>query len=118
MPRERFASRSGFAGLVRGRSRAWWVYLSETLYGQPKYFILNLSFEHAPHKIPFQRPQVQQAFVTLPGNGILGLCEIEDHRTVFNDDGIARAHEKVFDRAHKRFRGHRSSLSDHSLLSL
>jgi hypothetical protein len=49
---------------------------------------------------------MQQALVAFPGDGILGLREVKNHSTVFNDYGIACAGEEVFDRAHKGFRGH------------
>jgi len=49
---------------------------------------------------------MQQAFVAFPGDGILRLREIKDHRAVFDDYGIARGNEKILDRAYKGFWGH------------
>ena len=54
---------------------------------------------------------MQQAFVAFPGDRIFGLREIENHRAVFNDYGIARAQEKVFKGAYKGFWSHRGIVS-------
>jgi hypothetical protein len=56
---------------------------------------------------------MQQALVPLPGNGVLRLSEIEDNGTVFNDYGIARRREEVFDSADKGFGSHSGIVSAH-----
>jgi hypothetical protein len=56
---------------------------------------------------------MQEAFVALARDGILGLGEIEDNGTVFNDYGIARGGEEVFDCADKGFRSHSGIVSAH-----
>lgn len=90
-----------------------WFHLSQPLHCQSKDFILDLGFQDSPHEIPFLRPQMQQALVPLPGNGVLGLSEVEDNGTVFNDYGIARGGEKVFDCADKGFGSHSGIVSAH-----
>jgi len=80
--------------------------LAQALDREPQDFILNLSVQHSPHEVPFRRPQMKEAFVALPGDGILGLSKIKNHGAVFNDYGIARARKKVFDGADKGFRSH------------
>jgi len=44
---------------------------------------------------------MQQAFVPFPRDGILGLSEIENYRSIFNDYGIMSASQKIFDRAYQ-----------------
>src|SRR2546430_7121175 len=49
---------------------------------------------------------MQHALIALPGDGILGLCQIKCHRAIFHHDGVSRADEKVFDCSDQSFRVH------------
>jgi hypothetical protein len=61
---------------------------------------------------------VEQAPVALPGDRILGLGEIKNYGAVFNDYGIARAKEKVFDGANQGLWRHGWIVSSDLLSSL
>ena len=92
--------------------------LSHTLHREPEDFILNLGFQHSAHEVSFRRPQMQQALVAFPGDRIPGLGQIEDHGSIFNDNGIARTKEKIFDSANQGLWRHRGIVSVDPLCGL
>jgi len=61
---------------------------------------------------------MQQALVAFAGNGVLGLCEVEDDRAVFNDYGIPSANQKVFDRSYQGLGRHEGIVSGDPLRGL
>ena len=58
--------------------------LPHTLHLQPERRRLYFRIQHPPHKIPFARPKVQQAFVVFAGNRIFRFCQIERDGAVFH----------------------------------
>jgi len=80
--------------------------LSQPLHLQTQHFVLHFRFDHPPHHIALGRPQMQHALIALPGDGILGLCQIKCHRAIFHHDGVSRPDEKVFDCSDQSFRVH------------
>jgi hypothetical protein len=92
--------------------------LTQTLHRQPKHLMADLSLKHSPDDVPFRRPQMQQAFVTFPGNGILRLCQIKRYRSIFQNHGIARLSQKTLHRANQGFQSHSAQYVSQKLPSL
>jgi hypothetical protein len=69
--------------------------LSHALHSQPEGAVLYFGFQHSPNGVPFRRPQMQEAPVVLAGNGIFGLCKIECHGAVLEDNCPGSLAEKI-----------------------
>jgi len=89
------------ANFQLGRTR-----LAQALHGQPQPPVRDLGVEPAAHGVPFRGPQMQQAFVVLPGDRILGSLVVKNHCTILERHRTRGLAEELLDCAAERFWGH------------
>ena len=84
--------------------------LPHALHLQPQCRPFDFRIQHPPHKIPFARPKMQQAFVVLAGHGIFRFCQVECDGAIFHHHCGTCAVEKVGEHLAERVWGHKSEL--------
>ena len=78
------------ANFQSGRTR-----LAEALHSQLQHTVLHLGVKHAAHRIALGRPEMQQTFVVIPGDRVLGLAKIEGDGAIFEHDRSGGFTQKI-----------------------
>ena len=68
--------------------------------------MLDLGIENAPHGVPLRRPEMQQAFLMLAGNRILGLAQVEGYGAILKHDRACGLAQKILHCTGKGVWGH------------
>jgi hypothetical protein len=83
-----------------------WARLPEALHGETEGSVLDFGIEDAADGVSFRRPQMQQALVVFPGDGVLRLGEIKSQSAVFEHDRARGLAEEVLHGAGEGVGGH------------
>jgi hypothetical protein len=76
--------------------------LAEAQYRQAQGASFLFRIQHAPHRVTFVRPKVQEAFAVFGGDLITGVCQLEADGPIFYNHGITSVGQVLLQGAGER----------------